>query len=96
MDICACCSNTNSDCNIHGDSYNYNNIAMAMIRAEIDECPEIVKNAPYTQSEICGIWEYPFTREQAVFPNLPKNKFWPAVNRIDNVHGDRNLVCACQ
>ena len=70
--------------------------AMAMIRAEINECPEIVKNAPYTQSEICGTWEYPFTREQAVFPNLPKNKFWPAVNRIDNVHGDRNLVCACQ
>ena len=69
--------------------------AMIMIRQEINECPEIVKNAPYTQSEICGTWEYAFTREQAVFPNQPKHKFWPAVNRIDNVYGDRNLVCAC-
>ena len=69
--------------------------AMNMIRAEINECPEIVKNAPYTQSEVCGTWEYPFTREQAVFPNKPRTKFWPAVARIDNVYGDRNLVCAC-
>ena len=69
--------------------------AMIMIRQEINECPEIVKNAPYTQTEICGTWEYAFTREQAVFPNQPKHKFWPAVNRIDNVYGDRNLVCAC-
>ena len=69
--------------------------AMIMIRQEINECPEIVKNAPYTQSEICGTWEYAFTREQAVFPNQPKHKFWPAVNRIDNVYGDRYLVCAC-
>jgi glycine dehydrogenase len=69
--------------------------AMNMIREEINECPQIVKNAPYTQSEICGTWEHPFTREQAVFPNKPKHKFWPAVARIDNVYGDRNLVCAC-
>ena len=69
--------------------------AMIMIRQEINECPEIVKNAPYTQSEICGTWEYAFTREQAVFPNQPRQKFWPVVNRIDNVYGDRNLVCAC-
>jgi len=69
--------------------------AMIMIRQEIKECPEIVKNAPYTQSEVCGTWQYAFTREQAVFPNRPRQKFWPAVNRIDNVYGDRNLVCAC-
>ena len=69
--------------------------AMSMIKLEIEEIPDIVKNAPYTQSEICGAWTYAFTREQAVFPNQPKHKFWPAVNRIDNVYGDRNLVCAC-
>ena len=69
--------------------------AMNMIRAEINECPEIVKNAPHTQSEICGEWKHPYTREEAVFPNKPRNKFWPAVARIDNVYGDRNLVCAC-
>ena len=42
-------------------------------------------------------WTHPYSREQAAFP-LPfvrANKFWPAVARIDNPYGDRNLVCAC-
>ena len=69
--------------------------AMEMISREIYTIPDIVKNAPHTESEVCGTWQYAYTREQAVFPNKPKNKFWPAVSRIDNVHGDRNLVCAC-
>jgi glycine dehydrogenase len=44
-----------------------------------------------------GEWTRPYSREQAVFP-LPwvaENKFWPYVNRIDDVHGDRNLFCGC-
>ena len=69
--------------------------AMESIKREIHTIPDIVKNAPHTESEVCGVWQYPYTREQAVFPNKPKHKFWPAVSRIDNVHGDRNLVCAC-
>ncbi len=56
-----------------------------------------LKNAPHTQADIVGEWKYPYSREMAVFP-LPyvaTNKFWPAVNRIDDVYGDRNLFCAC-
>jgi glycine dehydrogenase len=83
--------------------------AMIAIREEIraieagswpaDDNP--LKNAPHTQADVIGHggaeWSRPYTREQAVFP-LPwvaENKFWPSVNRIDDVHGDRNLFCAC-
>ena len=69
--------------------------AMDKIRREIYTIPNIVKNAPHTQSEVCGEWVHAYTREEAVFPNSPKHKFWPAVARIDNVYGDRNLVCSC-
>ena len=69
--------------------------AMAKIRKEIAELPAILKNAPHTESAVCGHWDHSYTREEACFPNQPKKKFWPAVNRIDNVYGDRNLVCAC-
>ena len=56
-----------------------------------------VKNAPHTQADIMSEWDRAYSREQAVFP-LPwiaDNKFWPSVNRIDDVYGDRNLFCAC-
>ena len=69
--------------------------AMEMIKREIFTIPEIVKNSPHTEAEVCGQWTHPYTREEAVFPNKPKKKFWPAVARIDNVYGDRNLVCSC-
>ena len=69
--------------------------AMVNIRREITNLPSIVKNAPHTQSEVCGHWGHSYTREEACFPNQPKQKFWPAVGRIDNVYGDRNLVCSC-
>jgi glycine dehydrogenase len=56
-----------------------------------------LKHAPHTQADIVGEWNRPYSRETAVFP-LPwvaANKFWPSVNRIDDVYGDRNLFCAC-
>ena len=56
-----------------------------------------LKHAPHTQADFLGDWNRPYSREQAVFP-LPwvaENKFWPSVNRIDDVYGDRNLFCAC-
>ena len=59
------------------------------------EDPELVKNAPYTAKEIAGEWKHKFSRMEAAYPVNQKNKFWPAVSRIDNVYGDRNLVCAC-
>ncbi|WP_320822144.1 aminomethyl-transferring glycine dehydrogenase [Reinekea sp.] len=54
-------------------------------------------NAPHTQKDIIGDWQRPYSREQAAFPLawIAENKFWPAVNRIDDVWGDRNLFCAC-
>ena len=79
--------------------------AMIAIRGEIhqietgalgpDDNP--LKNAPHTQADVIGEWHRPYSREQAAFP-LPwvaANKFWPSVNRIDDVYGDRHLFCAC-
>ena len=42
-------------------------------------------------------WAHPYTREEAVYPlpSLRDGKYWPPVRRIDNAHGDRNLVCSC-
>ncbi|HGM2805462.1 aminomethyl-transferring glycine dehydrogenase [Neisseria gonorrhoeae] len=54
-------------------------------------------NAPHTAADITGEWAHPYSREEAVFP-LPfvrEHKFWPFVNRVDDVYGDRNLVCSC-
>jgi glycine dehydrogenase len=57
-----------------------------------------LKHAPHTQADVIGSeWTRPYSKETAVFP-LPwvaANKFWPSVNRIDDVYGDRNLFCAC-
>jgi glycine dehydrogenase len=56
-----------------------------------------LKNAPHTQADLAGDWSRPYSRQQAAFP-LPwvaDDKFWPSVNRIDDVYGDRNLFCAC-
>ena len=80
--------------------------AMVTIKGEIEQVQSgamdvdnnPLKQAPHTQADVIeGEWERPYTREQAVFPvvSLKQNKFWPAVNRIDNVFGDRNLVCSC-
>ena len=79
--------------------------AMTAIREEIRKIEQGVwpadnnplKNAPHTQADIVTEWERPYSRDEAVFP-LPwvaANKFWPSVNRIDDVYGDRNLFCAC-
>jgi len=57
-----------------------------------------LKQAPHTASMLAeDNWDHPYTREQAAFPvkRLRENKFWPVVGRIDNVFGDRNLVCSC-
>jgi hypothetical protein len=79
--------------------------AMIAIREEIREIEEgrsdrkvnPLKHAPHTAAALAGEWTRPYPREQAAFP-LPwvrERKFWPAVGRIDNVFGDRNLVCLC-
>ncbi|MBB3896819.1 aminomethyl-transferring glycine dehydrogenase [Roseococcus suduntuyensis] len=80
--------------------------AMISIRAEIraveqgrmDRADNPLKNAPHTAAEVTGTsWTHPYSREQAAFP-LPwvrAAKYWPPVKRVDNVYGDRNLVCTC-
>ncbi|MDO9373825.1 MAG: aminomethyl-transferring glycine dehydrogenase [Ferruginibacter sp.] len=64
-----------------------------------DKKDNTMKNAPHTLSLICADeWSKPYSRQQAAFP-LPyvkENKFWPAVSRVNNTHGDRNLICTCE
>ncbi|KNC06913.1 aminomethyl-transferring glycine dehydrogenase [Pseudomonas sp. RIT-PI-a] len=79
--------------------------AMIQIREEIraveegrlDRDDNPLKNAPHTAAELVGEWTHAYSREQAVYPlpTLLENKYWPPVGRVDNVFGDRNLVCAC-
>ena len=54
-------------------------------------------NAPHTAEAIAGEWTHPYSREVAAYPvpSLRGNKYWSPVGRVDNVYGDRNLVCAC-
>lgn len=79
--------------------------AMIAIKAEIDAVQNGVldaennplKNAPHTAAVVTGEWERPYSRELAAFPvkELGAHKFWPTVGRIDDVYGDRNLICSC-
>ncbi len=81
--------------------------ALLAIREEIDEIARgeadaennVLKNAPHTEyAVVSDNWNKPYSREKAAYP-LPYvrgRKFWPAVARIDNAYGDRNLVCSCQ
>ncbi|KQV34344.1 MULTISPECIES: aminomethyl-transferring glycine dehydrogenase [unclassified Rhizobium] len=56
-----------------------------------------LKNAPHTVEDLVGEWDRPYSREQACFPPgaFRVDKYWSSVNRVDNVYGDRNLVCTC-
>jgi glycine dehydrogenase len=80
--------------------------AMISIHAEMsaieagkaDKRNNVLKNSPHTADMLAAEpWAHPYSREQACFPAkwLHDHKFWPAVGRIDNVFGDRNLVCSC-
>ena len=79
--------------------------AMIAIRAEIakvesgefDAKDNPLCNAPHTAEAIAGEWTHPYSREQAVYPiaTVRSGKYWSPVGRVDNVYGDRNLVCAC-
>ena len=79
--------------------------AMLAIREEaqeieggrMDKKNNPLKNAPHTVEDLIGEWDRPYSREAACFPAgaFRVDKYWPPVNRVDNVYGDRNLVCAC-
>jgi glycine dehydrogenase len=81
--------------------------AMLAIRAEIaaiengtaDKLNNPLKNAPHTQLVVmANNWDKPYSREVAAYPleYVRYNKFWPTVSRINNTHGDRNLICTCE
>ena len=80
--------------------------AMIQIREEIREIEEgkadsksnVLKGAPHTADMVVAErWERPYSREKAAYPldYLRQHKFWPAVGRLDNVYGDRHVVCTC-
>jgi len=81
--------------------------ALLNIRAEIKAIDEgkisktdnPLKHAPHTQQvALANEWQHAYTRQEAVFPlpYIAANKFWPAVSRVNNTYGDRNLVCTCE
>jgi glycine dehydrogenase len=80
--------------------------AMIAIRAEIasiaagklDKADNPLKHAPHTAAHVmANVWAHGYSREQAAFPVpwVAAAKYWPPVRRVDNVYGDRNLVCSC-
>ncbi|MEL7498799.1 MAG: aminomethyl-transferring glycine dehydrogenase [Planctomycetota bacterium] len=80
--------------------------AMIGIRDEIRQVEQgkvtaeacVTHQAPHTLDDLVDAnWDRPYSREEAVFPSLAtrRSKFWPTVNRIDDVYGDRNFVCSC-
>ena len=80
--------------------------AMLSIRKEIQAVEDgsvtaeacVTHQAPHTMDDIVDKnWNRPYTREEAVFPSSQTReaKFWPTVNRIDDVYGDRNFICSC-
>ena len=80
--------------------------AMIQIRAEIqdvidgrlDREDNPLKHAPHTAAAVSGSeWTHTYPRELAAFPlaSLRQQKYWPPVGRVDNVHGDKNVFCAC-
>jgi glycine dehydrogenase len=67
-------------------------------KGQTDKSDNMLKNAPHTALEIASDdWSHPYGRSEAAYPAewTKENKFWPAVNRVDNVYGDRNLNCTC-
>jgi glycine dehydrogenase len=70
----------------------------AIASGEADRQNNVLKNAPHTAQQVTADnWDRPYSREQAAYPApwTREHKFWPAVARIDNVYGDRNLMCSC-
>lgn len=65
---------------------------------ELDAQNNPLKHAPHTLEDVMdNSWQRPYSKQEAAWPvpALKESKFWPSVNRIDNVYGDRNLYCAC-
>ena len=71
----------------------------AIENGKSDKTDNVLKNAPHTLRVITSDeWSHSYSRQQAAFPleYLVANKFWPAVSRVNNTYGDRNLICTCE
>ncbi len=71
---------------------------LAIENGEADKNNNVLKNAPHTAQHVTADeWPHSYSREQAAYPAewTKDGKFWPAVGRVDNAYGDRNLVCSC-
>jgi len=76
---------------IHGE-------IQAIQSGESDAENNALKHAPHTALQVTSDdWPHPYSRQEAAFPAkwVESSKYWPPVSRIDNAHGDRNLVCTC-
>lgn len=69
--------------------------AIAEGRISTEDSP--LRHAPHTVEDLVADWDRPYTREQGCFPpaSFREDKYWPPVGRVDNAHGDRNLICTC-
>jgi glycine cleavage system P protein (glycine dehydrogenase) len=69
----------------------------AIERGEADAVNNSLRNAPHTADLLVAEWTRPYSREAAFFPvaAVRESKYWPPVGRVDNVYGDRNLICSC-
>ena len=70
----------------------------AIINGTADKEDNVLKNSPHTAEMVSADeWRHPYSRSEAAYPvsGLLIHKFWPYVGRVDNVYGDRNLVCTC-
>ncbi|MEZ5285492.1 MAG: hypothetical protein R2712_11955 [Vicinamibacterales bacterium] len=70
----------------------------AVVTGAVDPKDNVLKNAPHTAAAVAASdWPHAYSREQAAFPLswVRTSKVWPAVGRIDNPYGDRNLMCVC-
>jgi glycine dehydrogenase len=74
------------------------NEIQAVVEKKLDPVNNPLRNAPHTAQAVTATeWNHPYTREVAAYP-LPwvrAHKLWPAVGRVDNAYGDRNVMCSC-
>jgi len=71
----------------------------AIEEGKVDKKDNLLKNAPHTQATVMADqWPHAYSRSEAAFPlyYVTHNKFWPSVSRVNNTHGDRNLICTCE
>ena len=70
----------------------------AVANGEADRADNPLKHAPHTAAMVTADeWKHAYARSQAAYPApwSHVHKYWPAVRRVDNAHGDRNLICSC-